>query len=63
LRASAEQILDDDVDGVLVKAHPSATNFFRARGFEPVGVEDPKRDYAHRLWKPRTRAAIGYSRP
>jgi GNAT superfamily N-acetyltransferase len=39
-------------DGVLVKAQRGAEGFFVARGFRKLAVQDPARDYPHRLWKP-----------
>ena len=39
-------------DGVLVKAQPGAEHFFVALGLERVPVEDHRRDYPHRFWKP-----------
>ena len=39
-------------DGVLVKAQPGAEHFFRARGLERLAVEDHRRDYPQRFWKP-----------
>lgn len=38
-------------DGILVKAQRGAEGFFLARGFESVPVQDPERDYPHRLWR------------
>jgi hypothetical protein len=40
------------VDGVLVKAQPGAEQFFLALGLERLSVEDHRRDYPHRFWKP-----------
>ncbi|MEN8802032.1 MAG: GNAT family N-acetyltransferase [Thiogranum sp.] len=40
------------LDGVLVKAQPGAQEFFFALGLERVPVEDHRRDYSHRFWKP-----------
>jgi len=40
------------MDGVLVKAQRGAEGFFVARGFRKLAVQDPARDYPHRLWKP-----------
>ena len=40
------------LDGVLVKAQPGAGDFFFALGLERVPVEDHRRDYPHRFWKP-----------
>ena len=39
-------------DGVLVKAHPGASDFFRALGLQRLPVQDDRRDYPHRFWKP-----------
>lgn len=39
-------------DGLLVKAQVDAVGFFQSRGFIQVPVENPKRDYPHRWWKP-----------
>ena len=38
-------------DGVLVKAHPGAGDFFRALGLQRLPVQDDRRDYPHRFWK------------
>jgi len=43
------------LDGVLVKAQPGSGDFFFALGLERVPVEDHRRDYPHRFWKPVTR--------
>lgn len=40
------------LDGLLVRAQPGAGHFFSACGFEQLAVEDRRRDYAHRYWKP-----------
>lgn len=37
--------------GLLVRAQRDAQPFFRARGFEPLPVADPERDYPYRLWR------------
>jgi GNAT superfamily N-acetyltransferase len=39
-------------DGVLVKAQPGAEGFFVARGLTRLPVQDARRDYPHRFWKP-----------
>jgi GNAT superfamily N-acetyltransferase len=52
LLAAAEQAAGrGKLDGVLVKAQRGAEGFFLARGFRRLAVEDPRRDYPHRLWK------------
>ena len=40
------------LDGVLVKAQPGAQEFFLALGLDGVPVDDHRRDYPHRFWKP-----------
>ncbi len=40
------------LDGVLVKAQPSAIPFFEARGLERLANTHPQRDYPHRYWLP-----------
>jgi N-acetylglutamate synthase-like GNAT family acetyltransferase len=52
LKAAERTASEQFVDGLLVKAQPSAAGFFLARGFEPVSVEDCARDYPHRFWRP-----------
>lgn len=37
---------------LLVRAQRDAQPFFRARGFRPLPVADPERDYPYRLWRP-----------
>jgi hypothetical protein len=39
-------------DGLLVKAQKDATGFFIAQGMSAVAVDDARRDYANRFWKP-----------
>ena len=39
-------------DGLLVKAQSSAVEFFLKQGMKPLPVENEKRDYVHRYWKP-----------
>lgn len=40
------------LEGVLVKAQPDAQKFFVALGLQQIPVEDFRRDYPHRFWKP-----------
>ena len=53
---AAEQAASDQAyDGLLVKAHESATGFFQAQNLKPLKVENENRDYANRYWKPITK--------
>ncbi len=45
------------LDGVLVKAQPTAIPFFEARGLERLAVTQPQRDYPYRYWLPAYDAA------
>jgi GNAT superfamily N-acetyltransferase len=51
LRAAQDWAQARGLDGVLVKAQSGAERFFLARGFQRLAVEEPDRDYPHRLWK------------
>ena len=39
------------LDGLLVKAQRGAEGFFLKTGFTRLAVQDPQRDYPHRLWR------------
>lgn len=41
-----------DTTGLYVKAHATAVPFFHHLGFQPLPIEDPEREYPHRLWRP-----------
>ena len=52
LQAAEQTAVNKHYDGVLVKAQSSAAGFFLAQGMQPLEVENEKRDYTHRYWKP-----------
>lgn len=39
-------------DGLLVRAQKDAEDFFYKMGMKKLDVQDDRRDYAHRFWKP-----------
>lgn len=51
LKAAEAIARDRGYDGVLVKAQPSAEDFFVSQGLERLAVLDAARDYPHRFWK------------
>lgn len=52
LLASIEKLASrENVDGLLVKARPEASSFFRARGFAALPVDNHSRDYPYRYFK------------
>ena len=54
LEAAMGAARDREVDGVLVKAQAGAVDFFRARQFSELPVQEPERQYRYRLWRPTT---------
>lgn len=52
LEAARKAAARRELDGVLVKAQPSAIPFFEARGLERLAMTQPQRDYPHRYWLP-----------
>lgn len=50
LDAATDAARAQGLDGVLVKAQAAAVAFFISRGLHALPVEDPARDYPHRLW-------------
>ncbi len=50
--AAEQAALEKDYSGLLVKAQADATSFFLAQGMQPLEIENERRDYAHRYWKP-----------
>ena len=53
-RAAARRYLD----GVLVKAQPTAIPFFEACGLDRLATTQPQRDYPHRFWLPALEPAL-----
>lgn len=51
LRLTERHAIEDDHNGVLVKAQPDAIGFFQHHGYQDLPVEDNIRHYSHRLWK------------
>lgn len=52
LRAAEQAAVNQGYSGLLVKAQANAAGFFLAQGLRALKVENEKRDYAHRYWKP-----------
>lgn len=51
LDTAEKAVKEKGLDGLLVKAHAEATRFFIKQGMWEIKIQDPSRDYAHRLWK------------
>lgn len=45
-------VAEQQCDGLLVKAHEEANDFFIKQGMQQLTVEDSSRQYANRFWKP-----------
>lgn len=51
LRSVEGSAAEQGADGLLVKAQRGAEGFFLSRGFGPVAVRNPARQYPYCLWK------------
>ncbi|MDH5601468.1 MAG: GNAT family N-acetyltransferase [Gammaproteobacteria bacterium] len=51
LKTAERAALDKELNGILVKAHADAINYFIKQGMIELKIQNASRDYAHRLWK------------